>query len=100
MSEATALTLVEQPEEKPKALMDRAQSVADVCRAAVLAASSNINGQRFVEVEGWETIAAAFACSPSIKEVVEEERGFRAVAELKRSDGTVISRAEAFCGLD
>lgn len=100
MSEA-ALALVEPLSvEKPSALIQRATDVAAVCRAAVLEASVDIDGQRFVEVEGWETIAAAYGCTASIHEVAEEDRGIRAVAELKRADGMVISRAEGFCGLD
>lgn len=100
MSEA-ALALVEQAEdEKPSALIRRATNVAEVCKAAVLAASSKINGERFVEVEGWQTIAAAYGCTASIREVTEEDRGIRAVAELRRADGLVISSAVGFCGLD
>lgn len=100
MSEA-ALALVEQPgDEKPKALIQRATDVAAVCKLAVLSSVQDIRGKRYVKVEGWCTIAAAYGCIPSIREVVEEERGIRAIAELKRSDGTVVATAEGFCGLD
>lgn len=100
MSEA-ALALVESPvAEKPSALIRKATDVADVCKAAVLATAMEIKGRRYVKVEGWATIAAAYGCAPSIREVVEEDRGIRAVAELKRADGTVVATAEGFCGLD
>ncbi len=100
MSEA-ALAIVEQPgEEKPKALIQRATDVATVCKLAVLSSVMEIRGKRYVKVEGWCTIAAAYGCIPSIREVVEEERGIRAVAELKRSDGSVVATAQGFCGLD
>lgn len=100
MSEA-ALALVEQPgEEKPQALMKRAQDAAAVCRTAVLSLAVDIQGKKYLPVEAWGTIAATYGCAPSIREVVEEERGIRAVAELKRLDGTVIASAEGFVGLD
>jgi hypothetical protein len=100
MSE-TALALVEQSgEEKPSALMRRATDVANICKAVVTSSAKSIQGKRYIEVEGWCTIAAAYGCVPSIREVVEEERGVRAVAELKRADGSVVAAAEGFCGLD
>lgn len=100
MSEA-ALTVVESlPEEKPSALMRRANDVAAVCKAVVTNLATEIQGKKYVPVEGWCTIAAAYGCAPSIREVVEEERGIRAVAELKRADGSVVATAEGFCGLD
>lgn len=97
----SALALVDAPEdEKPTALMRRATDVAAVCKAVVTSSAKSIQGKRYIEVEGWCTIAAAYGCVPSIREVVEEERGIRAVAELKRADGTVVAAAEGFCGLD
>lgn len=100
MSEA-ALALVEQPgEEKPSALMRKASDVASVCKAVVVSQAMEIQGRKYLPVEAWATIAAAYACAPSITEVVEEERGIKAVAELKRADGTVVARAEGYVGLD
>lgn len=99
MSDA-ALALVESSEEKPSALMQRATDVAAVCKAAVTRLAQDIQGKRYLPVEAWCTIAAAYGCAPSIREVAEEDRGIRAVAELKRADGTVVATAEGFCGLD
>lgn len=101
MSEA-ALALVESDSslEKPSALFRRATDVAAVCKAVVTSTAVEIDGKRYVPVEGWATIAAAYACAPSIREVIEEDRGIRAVAELRRADGTVVASAEGFCGLD
>lgn len=98
MSEA-ALALVES-EEKPSALMLRAKDVASVCAEIVKRTAMEIRGRKYVKVEGWASLAAAYGCVPSIREVVEEERGVKAVAELKRSDGAVVAVAEGFCGLD
>jgi len=102
MSEA-ALALVEQPgEAKPSTLMKRATDVAAVCETVVakLALDLKGDGKKYIPVEGWATIAAAYGCAPSIREVVEEDRGIRAIAELKRADGTVVATAEGYCGLD
>jgi hypothetical protein len=101
MSEA-ALALVEQPgeNEKPTALMQRATDVASVCKAVVVGLAIDIKGKRYLPVEAWATIAATYGCAPSIREVVEEERGVRAVAELRKHDGSVIACAEGFVGLD
>src|SRR5687768_4888689 len=102
MSETTALAVMEQ-DEKPKdsalALMSQAQNVADVCRQIVLATAMEIGGRRYLRVEGWASIAAAWGCTPSVVEVEELEHGVRAVAELRRANGTVVAQAEGFCGL-
>lgn len=81
-------------------LMRRASDVAGVCREIVLRTAMELQGKRYVKVEGWQSIAAAYGCIPSIREVVEEERGVRAIAELRRHDGAVLATAEGYCGLD
>lgn len=97
----SALALVEQPSgEKPSALMQRATDVAGVCGEIVKRTAMEIRGRKYVKVEGWASIAAAYGCVPSIREVVEEAQGVRAVAELKRADGSVVATAEGYCGLD
>lgn len=97
----TALALVERADdEKPRALIRKATDVAEVCRAVVESLAITIGKKRYLPVEAWNTIAAAYGCAPSIRDVIEEERGVRAIAELKRADGTVVATAEGFCGLD
>lgn len=102
MSEATALAVVREVEspEKASTLMGRAADVAAVCKAVVLRLAVQIGEKRYLPVEAWATIAATYGCVPSIREVVEEERGIRAVAELKRHDGQVLATAEGYVGLD
>ncbi len=81
-------------------LMRRASDVAGVCREIVMRTAMELQGKKYVKVEGWQSIATAFGCSPSIREVIEEEKGIKAVAELRRHDGTVLATAEGYCGLD
>ena len=86
--------------EKPHTLMRQATDAASACREIVLRTAMELQGKKYVRVEGWASIAAVYGCTPSIKEVVEEDRGIKAVAELRTHDGRVIATAEGFCGLD
>lgn len=105
MSE-TALAVVKDvtPEKREQpnalALMGQAKDVAGVCREIVMRTAMELQGKKYVKVEGWASIATAYGCVPTIREVVEEERGVRAVAELRRHDGTVLATAEGYVGLD
>lgn len=107
--EELALTVVppvglERAPETASALFGRAKDVAGVCREIVLRTAISLNSRskkKHVQVEGWQSIAAAFGCTPSVRLVEEVEGGSKAVAELKRdSDGMVLSEAEGFCGTD
>lgn len=98
----TALAVVTGGAEKESAsaLMRVATDVAGVCRQIVMNTAMELQGKRYVRVEGWMSIAAAYGCVPSIREVVEEDRGVKAVAELRKHDGTVLATAEGYVGLD
>lgn len=101
MSEATALAVVEGGrQESASALMRTATDVAGVCREIVMRTAMELQGRKYVRVEGWQSIAAVYGCVPSIRSVEEDERGVKAVAELKRHDGTVLATAEGYVGLD
>lgn len=102
MSEATALAVVSGDSDGPGpiALMRQATDVAAVCREIVLRTAMDLQGRRYVRVEGWMSIAATYGCVPSIRSVEEDERGVKAVAELRKHDGTVLATAEGYVGLD
>lgn len=105
MSESTALAVVPSNgngngKEGALALMRQASDVAGVCREIVLRTAMELNNRKYVKVEGWMSIAAAYGCVPSIRSVEEDERGIKAVAELRRHDGTVLATAEGYVGLD
>ncbi len=74
--------------------------VAGVCREIVTKTALQIQGKKYVRVEGWESIALAHGCFPSIQFVEKVEGGYRAVAELKSQTGIVLASAEGFVGED
>lgn len=101
MSE-TALAVLEggADYEKPSALMRKATDVASVCREIVQKTAMDLKGKKYVRVEGWASIAAAYGCVPSIREVTEMDDGTIAICDLRRADGTVVASAEGFVGAD
>ena len=82
MSEA--LAVVRHEEQGVGELMRRATDVAGVCREIVTKTAQSIQGRKYVRVEGWQSIAVAFGCVASVREVEEVETGVRAVAEVRR----------------
>lgn len=74
---------------------------ADICKEIVVATSSNIQGRRFVSVEGWQAIAVAHGCALSARDVEKVDGGIRAIGEVRRmSDGQLIATGEGFVGED
>lgn len=74
---------------------------ATVCKEIVVATSSNIQGRRYVAVEGWQAIAIAHGCALSARDVERVDGGVRAIGEVRRmSDGQLIATAEGFVGED
>lgn len=75
--------------------------IAGVCSAIVKQTAQNIQGRKYVKVEGWQAIASAAGCGISIVELTEELGGFKAIAEVRRlSDNALVGRAEGFLGED
>ena len=76
-------------------------NAADLCKEIVVATSSNIQGRRFVSVEGWQAIAVAHGCVLSARDVEKIEGGVRAIGEVRRmADGQLIATGEGFVGED
>lgn len=74
---------------------------AGICGAIVKQTAMNIQGKKYVKVEGWQAIAIAHGCVASSLNVERVEDGFRATGEVRRmSDGGLISQAEGFLGDD
>jgi hypothetical protein len=79
----------------------QASDVAGFCKDIVLRTAQNIQGRKYVRVEGWQSIANAYGCVASAKDVERVETGFRAIGQVRRMDtGIVIAEAEGFVGDD
>jgi hypothetical protein len=90
------------PDHSGAALYRISTDAAALCREIVLATSSNIQGRKYVAVEGWQSIALAHGCAASSGDVIRLEDGsVSAVGRVIRIDtGTVISSAEGYVGAD
>ena len=79
----------------------QATEVASLCKEIVTKTAQNIQGRRYVRVEGWQSVANAFGCVASAKDVERTETGYRAIGQVRRMDtGAVICEAEGFVGDD
>lgn len=82
-------------------LFRQSTDAAGLCKEIVLRTAKNIQGRKFVPVEGWQAIAIAHGCIASAGDVERTDTGFRAIAWIKRADtGQLISTAEGFVGDD
>lgn len=60
-----------------------------------------ISGRKFVKCEGWTTLAAMMGCTPREVSMEDHEGTYVATVELVRlTDGQVLTRASAECGMD
>jgi hypothetical protein len=100
MAETALAVVEEQSIERASAQMSRARDIAGLCREIVVKTAVTIGKKRYVPVEAWCTIANAYGCIPSIREVFEEVEGVRATCDLKRADGSILASAEGFVGND
>jgi hypothetical protein len=93
--------VVQQMDLSPKGAMRQATDVAGVCREIVMKTAQNIQGRKYVRVEGWLAMARAFGCTVGTRDVEKVEGGIRAMADVRRiTDGAVIATAEGFVGED
>ena len=77
----------------------QATDVAKVCKEIVTKTAQNIQGRKYVRVEGWQSIANAFGCVASAKNVTRCETGITAVGQVRNmATGIVIAEAEGFVG--
>ena len=95
--ETKALTVRENPAE----LMRQSSDVAGVCREIVTKTAHPINGENYVCVEGWQSIATAHGCVAGAEEPKGVDGGVQAMGYVKRmSDGMVLSTGYGFVGDD
>lgn len=90
--------------DSPAQLVRVATEAADALAGLIKAKKlfSNIQGKEYVKVEGWTTLATMMGCLPREVSVTRDEQGtYTATVELVRmSDGAVLTRASAECGMD
>jgi len=79
----------------------QATEIAAICKDIVTKTAQNIQGRKYVRVEGWQSIANAYGCVASARDVERTETGYRAIGQVRRMDtGVVICEAEGFVGDD
>jgi hypothetical protein len=79
----------------------QSNKVAELCKAIVEATAIRLQGKNYIPIEGWQSIAAAWGCTPSTEEPQRTDDGYRVKAILKRdSDGAILSTAYGFVGDD
>lgn len=83
------------------ALFRASTDAAGLCRDIVVATARNIQGRKYVQVEGWQAIAIAHGCVASSGSVERVEGGFRAIGRvIQMNTGIEIATAEGFVGDD
>lgn len=98
------LTLYKSPGE----MMRTATEVAAACMDIVTSTAVQIQGKRYVCIEGWAACAVAHGCTLGARDVVrvpptdnQMSGGYRAIGELRRlADGALLATAEGFVGDD
>tara|TARA_R110000868_G_scaffold399071_1_gene672649 strand:- start:906 stop:1706 length:801 start_codon:yes stop_codon:yes gene_type:complete len=85
----------------PGELVRQSTDIAGLCKEIVLRSSVEIEGRKYVRVEGWQSIATAHGCVASACNVKRIEGGYVATGEIRRmQDGSLICSAEGFVGED
>jgi len=92
---------------KPQELTRQATDIAGLCKEIVLKTALEIQGRKYVRVEGWQSIATAHGCISGSRDV-EAVRdpagvviGYKAIGEIKNiTTGHVIGQAEGYVGSD
>lgn len=84
--------------------MQRGSNVADVCNELVQKTAVNIQGNRYVKVEGWQSIATAHGCIAGSNEPVRvdgDDAGYKAEGYVRHMEtGEILSTAWGFVGDD
>ena len=75
--------------------------VAGACKEIVSKSAIQIQGKKYVPVEGWMSIATAHGCVLSASDVKQTDGGIAARGIVRRiADGLIIGEAEGFVGDD
>lgn len=104
MSDAAEGKIVHLPRQGVE-LYRASTDAAGLCKEIVVRTAIEIQGRRYVRVEGWQALAIAHGCFASSGEVERvndpECPGYRAVGKVVRADnGQTLATAEGFVGDD
>lgn len=79
----------------------QSKDVAGACKEIVSRSAIQIQGKKYVPVEGWMAIATAHGCNLSVTDVKAIDGGISAKGIVRRiSDGLILGEAEGFVGED
>jgi hypothetical protein len=86
----------------PQQVMALVSSVATATKNLVGAAIINLQGKKYIKVEGWQAIAAAHGCTVTADTVTAQDDGaVIATAFVRRlRDGATLGSAEGYVGMD
>ena len=88
----------------PDAIVQRASEVSTALAKVIndRRLYVDIHGKRYVRVEGWNTLGAMLGIVPrEVMTTEQDDGGYLSTVELVRvSDGMVIGRGSALCGMD
>jgi hypothetical protein len=86
--------------------MRRATDVSSICREIVMKTAVQIQGRKFVRVEGWQSIATAHGCFAGAEDAERaydnqgNHIGYKAQGVLRNAHGEVIATGEGYVGFD
>ena len=96
-----ALAVIEREPSRNVEIWRASTDAASLCKDIVVKRAINLQGKRYVPVEGWQAIALAHGCVASAENVRRVDGGYAADGVIRRmADGSEIARAEGFVGED
>lgn len=89
-------------QQSPQQVMTLVSKVAAATKALVGASVINLQGKKYIRVEGWQAIAAAHGCTVTADSVSMDDKGnVTSVAYVRRlRDGAQLGQAEGYVGMD
>jgi len=89
-------------ERTPQQVMTLVSQVATATKSLVGNAIINLQGKKYIRVEGWQAIAAAHGCTVTADSVTADDKGnVTSMAYVRRlRDGATLGQAEGYVGMD
>jgi hypothetical protein len=89
-------------QQTPQEVMQMVSRVAAATKSLVGNSIINLQGKKYIRVEGWQAIAAAHGCTVTADTVTMDEKGnVTSMAYVRRvRDGVGLGQAEGYVGMD